>query len=516
VTVEVSPSLPHVIVIGGGAAGLSAARTLIEARDPSGAPRVRVTLLEATGRLGGKIFTERVDGLTLETGPDALFLRDRATIPYLQALGLGDRLVRANDDHRRAYVLRRGRLLEIPPGMEGGVPRDIWKMARSDLLSPIGKLRAAAEVLIPRGRLDGDDSVDAFIRRRFGGEVAERVAAPLLGNIYSHDIRGLSLLTVAPHLRTAEREHRSLLIAAQRTPVPGRPAPAGPAPSLAARAIGGVVGGARRLLGKSGPPAPRPPSPFVTLNTGLDGLVDALAGRLTGVEIRFDATVRAIAPRATGYSVALGVGDTIDADGIVLTAPAFVAAEFLRPTCAPAADILAGIHYTSATIVAFAFPAGSDAHLPPGSGVVVTPGDPCRFAAYSWTSRKWPHAAPDGRVVIRCHLHIDDYPRLSELDDAALAKVALADLNQHLHLTAAPSFTKVYRFPRALAAYTVGHQDRLADAERLLGVAMPGVHLAGAGYRGAGIPACLIDGAAAAQRVLATIGTHRKVGSATA
>jgi oxygen-dependent protoporphyrinogen oxidase len=191
----------RVAVVGGGVTGLAAAHALARrAAGPDG-PRLELTLLEADDRLGGKVQTEPVGGLLFERGPDALFLRSPFALDLCQRLGLGDQVVRADAAHRQSYVLRGGRLHPIPSGMEGGVPRSVWPMAGSGLLSPLGKLRAALEVARPASHKEDDESVDGFIRRRFGAEVADRIASPLLGGIYNNDTRRLSLLATTPHLR---------------------------------------------------------------------------------------------------------------------------------------------------------------------------------------------------------------------------------------------------------------------------------------------------------------------------
>src|SRR5581483_5931419 len=200
--------------------------------------------------------------------------------------------VRADPRHRRSYVLFGGRLHAIPAGMEGGVPRAVWPMASSGLLSPLGKLRAALEVALPAGRTEADESVDAFVRRRFGPEVAERVAGPLLGAIYNDDTRRLSLLATAPHLRAAERRDRSLLLGAWR----------------AGRRAGGHA------------PAPNrsaPTSPFVSLRCGLD--------------VRLGAAVRALRPEAGGFLLETDGGERLVADRVVLAVPAYEAARLLEP-----------------------------------------------------------------------------------------------------------------------------------------------------------------------------------------
>jgi len=470
----------RVAVVGGGVTGLAAAHALAARAAQGDGSGVEVTLLEASDRLGGKVRTERVDGMLFECGPDALFLRSPFALDLCRGLGLGDQVVRADPRHRRSYVLFGGRLHAIPAGMEGGVPRAVWPMASSGLLSPLGKLRAALEVALPAGRTEADESVDAFVRRRFGPEVAERVAGPLLGAIYNDDARRLSLLATAPHLRAAERRDRSLLLGAWR----------------AGRRAGGHA------------PAPNgsaPASPFVSLRCGLDGLVERLAAGLAGVDVRLGAAVRALRPEAGGFLLETDGGERLVADRVVLAVPAYEAARLLEPLSFAAAAHLAAVRYASSIVVALAFPATVARALPPGSGFVVAPGEPRLLAACSWLSRKWPHCAPNGELVVRGHVKPERRPDAASATDAELVAGVRGELRDLFGLTAAPLAARVYRWPRALPSYAVGHLDRLAAVERALGD-LPGLVLAGAGYRGAGVPECLRQGVEAAERAMAGAG----------
>ncbi|TAK21210.1 MAG: protoporphyrinogen oxidase [Chloroflexota bacterium] len=474
-----SGSSLRVVVVGGGVTGLAAAHELARLAAERPADGLRVTLIEAADRLGGKVQTDHVDELLLERGPDAVFLRSPFWLELCQRLGLADQVVRANPEHRQSYILRRGRLHGIPGGMEGGVPRSIWPMAASGLLSPWGKVRAALEAIVPAAHPDGDESVDGFIRRRFGAEVAERIALPLLGGIYSNDTRRLSLLATTPHLRAAEREHRSLLLGARRAA--HRPA-------------------ANKGPGSGG----RSQSPFVSLRGGLECLTTALAARLSGVDVRPRTRVMALMPTPTGesaFTLALGDGQRLVADRVILTVPAFAAAELLRPLSVVAAMQLDRVNYASAAIVTLAFPAGSIT-LPHGSGFIVSPDEGRLLSACSWTSQKWPHTAPDGVILLRCHLHATEHATILDLDDIGLERTVRAELGELLGITATPRLTRVYRWPRALASYEVGHLDRLATLDRAL-ADLPGVFLAGAGYRGVGVAECARQGIEAAARTVA-------------
>jgi protoporphyrinogen/coproporphyrinogen III oxidase len=464
----------RIVVVGGGITGLAAAHALSQEAIHSPGRSLAITLVESALTLGGKVRTERVGRMLFECGPDAMFLRDQSVVDYCQTLGLGEDVVAADPRHRQSYILWRGRLHEIPSGMEGGVPRSVRPLARSGLLSPWGKARAAMEVAVPARREERDESVDGFIRRRFGAEVAERIAAPLLGGIYNNDPRRLSLLATLPHLREAERRHRSLLVAAWRR--------------------------TRATNGKS-PAASRAVSPFVSLRGGLASLPDALARRLDSVQVRLGTSISAI--RAGGHDGArfgldIEGDESLPADRVILTIPAFAAADVLQGLSPAAATHLREIRYASTVVVALAFPATVGQRIPTGSGFLVAPDEKRWLSACSWTSRKWPHCTPDGEILIRCHIKVEVWPDAMTASDDTLVAAALTEMRDLLGIVDQPITTRVYRWPRSLPSYQVGHLDRLAAIKRAL-AETPGLFIAGAGYGGAGLPACIKQGLDAAK-----------------
>lgn len=454
----------RVAIVGGGVSGLAAAYALARSPVP-----VHVSVMEADQSLGGKIQTDRIGRLIVERGPDALFLRDADTLDVLQLLGLRDEVVRSDPAQRATTILSRGRFHALPEGMETGVPRSIWPMARTRLLSPVGKLRAAAEVGVPRSRSTGDESVDAFVRRRFGAEVAQRVAAPLLGGIYSSDTRELSLMATLPHLRKWEQEHGSLLLASIRGRLPGAPR------------------------------SPSAPSPFISLRHGLSTLVSALRDGCPRADFYLSTRVKRLSFDAESREFGLDCGDgrRLAADRVILATPAFSSADLVQPLSPAAAAGLRAIRYATATVVALVFGPEVAAAIPRGSGFLVAPDEPSPLKACSWSSRKWPHCAPDGEVLIRCHLR----PDVGVSDDASLVRAVLGELGQWIGLRAEPLLTRVYRWPRAIPSYGVGHLERRRGIEAAL-VEFPGLVLAGAGLRGIGIPECLRQGMAAAEQAV--------------
>ena len=155
--------MKRVVIVGGGIAGLSAAYRLKQH-----APAVAITLIESDRRLGGKIVTERVDGFVIEGGPDTFLSYKPRGIGLCRELGLDDRLHGTNQHIRRTYVMRRGKLYDLPEGLTGLIPSRFGPMLKSGLISPLGKLRMGLDYFIPPKSLNGDESLAQFVERRLG------------------------------------------------------------------------------------------------------------------------------------------------------------------------------------------------------------------------------------------------------------------------------------------------------------------------------------------------------------
>lgn len=462
--------MSHVVIIGGGIAGLAAANRLAAVL-----PGADLTLVESDSRLGGKIATDRVDGFVIEGGPDTFLAYKPRGVGLCRELGLEPRLHGTNPIIRRTYIQRGPRLYDLPEGLTGLIPSRFGPMARTALISPWGKLRLALEYLLPPRAGDADESIAAFVQRRLGRELYDRLIEPLLSGIYAGDGAHLSLAATFPQLRQAERQHggliRSMLAARRKPPAPGRAAP----PS----------GGHSR-------------SAFLTPTTGLAEIVEALEARLAGrVALRLNTAVSRVAAMPGGYSVHLVTGQALTAAAVILAAPAFVTADLLAGLDAEAAAGLRAIPYVSTATVSVAYPL---AHIPrplDGYGYLIPRAENRPILACTWTSTKFPHRAPEGLGLIRAFVGSAGREAVLDQDDAALVDLVRAELRRTLGVTAPPLLQRVFRWPCAMPQYTVGHLDRLAAVERRL-AAYPGLYLAGNGYRGIGLPDCIASGEHAA------------------
>jgi len=461
-----------VLIVGGGIAGLSAAYGLAESAAARDSP-IQCTLIEAEPRLGGKILTEQVSGFVIEGGPDSFLSQKPWGLELCRRLGLADRVIGTNRDRRKTYVYSKGRLEELPEGLALGVPTKLGPFLKSGLLSWRGKLRLATELLIPRRSSRGDESLGAFFRRRLGEEALERIIEPLMTGIYAGDADSLSIQATFPRFPEMERQAGSIVRA--------------------------LLGSWRRHRGE-GPSG----SPFVTLQGGLSEMVQALTARLGRLSVLAGYRVRAVRvsgpPR--GYEVVIEGAAPLAADALVLATPAYDAASLIEPLDAELGALLRGIPYASTATISLGFPRKDFSHRLDGYGFVVPRVEGRALLAVTWTSSKWSHRAPDEAVLLRAYVGGAGRETVLERDDDGLVGLVRAELRDMMGVTEAPVLAKVYRWPRAMPQYLVGHLERLAAIDERL-ARWPGLFLTGAGYRGVGIPDCIRDGLDTAERVRA-------------
>jgi protoporphyrinogen/coproporphyrinogen III oxidase len=456
-----------VLVVGGGITGLSAARSLA-------LRGIRVTLVEAAGRLGGKATTEHVDGFTIEHGPDSFLAARPEAIDLLRQLGLDGQLIRASDP-RIVYIRHRGSLVPIPEGLGLVLPTRLMPLVGSRLFSWPEKLGMAKDAVWPRILGPDDVSVGSFLRARLGSALVDRLAGPLVGGIYGTPIDELSLDAVVPQLRVAERAHRSLLLA-------------------------GLADGRAMRAAMAAQPAGGPRGAFVSLGGGMSSFVDALEAsvRDLGAEVVTGHAVRRLCRAGLGVEASFAGGVARRFDAVILATPAPVAASLLEAELPGAARPLAGIPHGSSIVVTLAYPGRAVARELVGHGYLVPAAEGGGISACTWSSEKWPGRAPDDALLVRLSVRGED--TWTNQPDDALVAAARADVERTLGLSGEPLLVRVARWAGTMPRYTVGHLERLAGIEAAM-TAWPAAVLAGASYRGVGLPDCIAQGQAAAARL---------------
>ncbi|HSR25931.1 MAG TPA: protoporphyrinogen oxidase, partial [Candidatus Eisenbacteria bacterium] len=215
-----SPSAPrHVVVVGGGISGLAAARFLRDEGDAD----LRVTVLEGSPQVGGKIRVSDVAGVPVDEGAESLLLRRAEGTDLVDAVGLGEDLVHAATT--AASIWTRGSLRPIPAGTVMGVPTDLRALAASELLTPAELARVPLDAWLPRTPVGEDVAVGRYVAARMGGAVVDRLVEPLLGGVYAGHATLLSLDATLPQLAPYVRRERSLLRAARASRGQAPPAP---------------------------------------------------------------------------------------------------------------------------------------------------------------------------------------------------------------------------------------------------------------------------------------------------
>jgi oxygen-dependent protoporphyrinogen oxidase len=457
--------MTRIAIIGGGISGLTAAFAL-ETQRRAGA--LDYTLYESSPQLGGVLRTEHIDGCIVEAGPDSFISEKPWAADLCRTLGLGDQLIGSNDADRKTYILVRGRLIPMPDGLMFMVPTKILPTAFSPLFSWTTKLRMAKELFHPPLAANGDESVASMVERHYGAEMVDRLADPLLSGVYGGEAASLSVRAVLPRFAEMERTHGSL---------------------------GRAMLAARKKMPRSNKPAP---PLFTSLKNGMQQLIETLAPRLNQDSLITNAPVQSIQPRTGGWSVSAGLkSDHFNA--VILALPALAAAKVLS-TCSPElSSELAAIAYSSSITVGLGYDRNVRQSLPPGFGFLVPRSEGMRLLAATFVHNKFPHRAPDDRALLRCFFAGSIAENIWQLSDDEIVTIVRTELQQILGLQAAPLFARVYKWKFAMAQYDVGHLDRLDRIDRLR-QQLPGLALAGNGYRGIGVPDCVRSGQEAAKQ----------------
>lgn len=498
-----TPRRPVVAVIGGGIAGLAAAWELATG-EGWGAVRPEVHLLEAGEQVGGVLRSAELAGRPVDLAADAFVARRPEATDLCRELGLAAELVAPGTSG--ASVWARGRLRKMPAGLNLGVPTRWWPLARSGILDPGESLRVARDLVQPhRGArgVVGDRAVGAIIEPRLGRPVVERLVDPLLGGIHAGPVDDLSAAATFPYLLAASLQPGSLMRRMRA--------------DLASRPSADAGGNGRSSADGDHPRV------FWSLTTGTAGLARRLTAELERgcVRIRTGTSLGAIrrgtsgsgSPDGAALRWQLDLGgerpDRLAADGVVLAVPADVAAVQLAPHAPEAAGLLSTVEQAAVAVLTMAVPVGTIGAPMHGTGFLVprratVDGAGALLTAATYLGRKWPHLArPDDELIrVSVGRHGDDRHR--SLDDGELLDAVLAELGVVLGLRGRPIDWMVTRYDRAFPQYRVGHLVKLARIEQSVG-ALGGVELAGAAYRGVGIPACIGSGRAAARRLVESL-----------
>ncbi len=477
-----SGSAFRVGVVGGGISGLSAAHRLLELGEETARP-IEVTLFERQQRLGGMVGTERVEGYLLERGGD-MFVTDKPwAVELAERLELGSRIIGTEARYRRSLVVHEGRPTSVPPGFMLMAPARIGSMLRTPILSWGGKLRMGLDLVLPRGSAD-DETVADFVTRRFGRQVLDRLVQPLVGGIYTADPEKLSLRATLPRFLEMEAEHRSLYLGAR-----ARARTAARQPATAQSDSGARYG------------------MFVSFEDGMAELMNALEHKLReGARVKTATDVLRLSRGAEEdwclHYRAEDEGEEVEErfDALILAVPTYAAAALLGELTPQLSSQLGAIEYASSIVVASGHRLEDIEHPLQAFGMVVPIVEKRGVLAVSFSSRKFPGRAPEGRVLLRSFVGGALQPQLCELDDAAVEQLVTDELRALLGVRGPPDFMRIMRYHRAMPQYHLGHLERVTAIEKRVETHR-GLALAGNAYRGVGIPDCIHSGECGAERI---------------
>ncbi|MCG8554624.1 MAG: protoporphyrinogen oxidase [Proteobacteria bacterium] len=456
----------RVVVVGAGVSGLAAGYRVL-----TRAPEVDLRVLEGSTRAGGLIGTVRQRGFVVEQGPDSVLSEKPWGISLLRRLGLGDEIIGTRQGARGAYVVARGKLVRVPSGFSMVAPTHLGPLLSSQLLSVGGKLRACWDLVAPRGPQHEDESLAAFVSRRFGRQVLDRLVQPLVSGVYGADPERLSVRATLPRFVELEAEKRSVLRALRRTQ------------------DGQRATGARYGL-------------FVSLRSGMGTLTDELANRL-GSCLCLSSSVRSITRTPGHYQVHLERGQTLRADRVVVALPADHAAQILCELDSDLAELLRAVSYGSVAIASFGWPLPAMPRPLDAFGWVAPKIERRSLMACTWSSVKFEGRAPEGHLLLRAFFGGARCEQLlQQRSDRELLDSARSEIASLTGIAGEPGLERLDRHVRSMPQYHVGHLKLVRRIEQRA-ARHPGLALAGAAFRGVGIPDAVRSGEAAAEAVLA-------------
>ncbi|MEJ2666646.1 MAG: protoporphyrinogen oxidase, partial [Deinococcales bacterium] len=434
-------------------------------------------VLEKDGRVGGTATSDAVDGFLVDRGPNGFL----TNVPYAYnlsvELGLSGELLPAADAAQKRFLYFRGRLVPVPTGAGA--------LLRSPLLSPIGKLRMALEPLLPAADADREESVHAFASRRLGREFADVMVAPMVAGVSAGDARQSSLAALFPRMHRLEIEHGGLvrgMLAQQRA-------------RRAAKARGET-----QQAPAGGPSGPG--GRLTSFRSGGAGRLTAALAEVLGERVTTGVAVERI---EAGQERKLRLMPmNLEADAVIVAAPAYAAAAMLEQRAPAAAEALQAIPYAGIRVVALGFPRSAVTHPLDGFGFLVPPGQGLRILGALWTSTLFPSQAPEGSVLVRALAGGMADPGFLDLSEDDAVTAVRRDLEASLGIVAEPGMTHVVSWRRGIPQYTLGHAGRV-EAATEAAAAVPGLALTGNAYRGIGLNDCVRDARAVAREVAARL-----------
>ncbi len=449
------------VIVGAGISGLSTAYALLEKQ-----PDMELVVLEASGRVGGKVWSDKSEeGFLCESGVNAFLDNKPKTLLLGQALGLSP--VTSFDASRHRFVFSENHLHELPATPPA--------FLTSNLLSVPGRLRVMMETLVPRGN-NPDESLAAFATRRLGREAFEKLIDPMASGVFAGDATQLSLESCFPRIHEVETEYRSLILGLIKLQIKAR------------------------KEGAINKPTAGPGGKLTSFTQGMSALPLAIANKL-GDRIRLSTPVESLAKEGQHYIVHLSSGERIDAERVILASPAHAQARMLEDLAPDIASELKSVPYPSLSICCLGYKRDQIKHDLNGFGFLVPSRERRNILGTLWDASIFPERAPEGYVLLRSMIGGARNSELALLPEERMVDLVRSDLKDVMGINVAPDFVRVYKHEQAIPQYVVGHRQRLETINQLL-VNHPNLYLTGNAYKGVSLNDCVANAYALADTLI--------------
>lgn len=450
-----------IAILGGGVTGLCAAHYLSQRFG-----RESVLLLEASDYVGGTTRTDHVDGFLFDWGPNGFLDREPLTLQWVDDLGLADKLVRADESAARRFIMKHDKLVEILPPP---------KFLLTPLLSLPGRARLMCEPLIPGKKDDSPETIWDFAARRIGKEAADTLVGPMVSGVFGGDAKQLSLAHCFPRMAAMERDYGTLfkaLLAKKKQ-------------NSAATPVG-------------------PSGVLTSFEDGIGYLPTQAAAQLADRALA-NTPAKSLAHSGGAYQIECEDGTTVDAEAVVIAAPAFAAASIVNDLDSALAKTLDAVAYASIAVVCTAFPHEAIGHDLNGFGFLIPRTQGKRILGCLWTSSIFPHQAPDGHVLLRTMVGGYTDPDAVEMSDIDILALLRRELYPLLRINGEPEMLRIYRHRRGIPQYLLHHGETLAAVDAAEAT-FPGLVFAGNAYRGVGLNDCVVSAHRAIDHVSKALG----------
>ena len=469
-----------IIIIGAGISGLSTAYFLKENAAEKGID-IDLTVIEKSRYLGGNIRTEKSDKYLIEAGPDSFLSEKPWAMALCKRIGLTEELLPTNAEHQKTYIYSKKKLHPMPEGLILMVPTKVMPLAYSSLLSWPGKIRMGLEMFIPKRKSTHDESFAHFVKRRLGNEALVKIAEPFIAGVHGGDPEKMSIKASFPKFVQMEEEHGSLI-----------------------KGMIKRMASFRKMMEskKDGDSAPKVRTTmFMSLKGGMTVLVETLVSKLDGVHLRTETTATDIKQTDNGYKVLIEGESPMEADTVIVCAPAYSASTLLTNLSRPLHEKLLTIPYTSTSTVSMVFKRSQIKNSLDGFGFVVPKAEGKRIIGSTWSSIKWADRAPDDELLLRCFVGGALHEKLLEKSDDEIMDIVLEDLRSIMEIEGEPVMKKMFRYKKAMPQYTIGHEERIEGIEFEL-KSFENLYLTGSAYHGIGISDTVREAESTAKKAL--------------